>query len=104
MLNLLLEGETKASWLTTTMPILRSIFVILMLVCAVTVIIICMMTESNPEGGSNVITGNSYESFYSQNKASTREGRLKRLLIISSVITGVCAVLYFITILLYAGN
>ena len=104
MLKLLLDGETIASWITTTMPILRSIFVILMLVCAITVIIICMATESNPEGGSNVITGNSYESFYSQNKGSTREGRLKRLLIISSIITGVCAVLYFVTILLYSGN
>lgn len=104
MLNLLLDGETIAPWITTTMPILRSIFVVLMLVCAITVIIICMATESNPDGGSNVITGNTYESFYSQNKGSTREGRLKRLLIISSIITGVCAVLYFVTILLYSGN
>ena len=100
MLNLLLD-TTRSPWITTTMPILRSIFVILMLVCAVTVIIICLATESNAEGGTNVITGNSYESFYSQNKGSTREGRLKKLLIISSIITGVCAVLYFVTILIY---
>ncbi len=100
MLNLLLD-TTRSPWITTSMPILRSIFVILMLVCAVTVIIICLATESNAEGGTNVITGNSYESFYSQNKGSTREGRLKKLLIISSIITGVCAVLYFVTILIY---
>lgn len=100
MLNLLLN-TTYAPWITTTMPILRSIFVVLMLVASITITIICMATESNAEGGSNVITGNSYESFYSQNKSTTREGRMKRLLIISSIIAGVCAILYFVTLLIY---
>jgi len=100
MLNLLL-AETYAPWITTSMPILRSIFVILMLIASITIIIICLATESNAEGGTNAITGNSYESFYSQNKSSTREGRLKRLLIIASIICGVCAILYFVTLLIY---
>lgn len=100
MLNLLL-ATTLPNWVTTLLPILRSIFVILMLIACVTITIICLATESNAEGGSNVITGNSYESFYSQNKGSTREGRLKRLLIISSIIAGVCAILYFVTLLIY---
>lgn len=100
MLNLLLS-ETYASWITTSMPILRSIFVIIMLLTSLTVIIICLATDSNAEGGTNVITGNSYESFYSQNKKSTREGRLKRLLIISSIICGFCAIMYFVTLLIY---
>jgi len=99
-MNLIL-AETIANWITTLMPILRSIFIIIMLVCCLTVTIICLATESNAEGGTNVITGNSYESYFSQNKSSTREGRLKRLLIISSIVAGVCAVLYFVTILIY---
>lgn len=101
MLNLLLADQTYAKWITTLMPILRSIFVILMLISSIVVIIICLATESNAESGSNVITGNSYESFYSQNKSSTREGRLKKLLIISSIIAAVCGVLYFVTLLIY---
>jgi len=72
-----------------------------MLIASITIIIICLATESNAEGGTNAITGNSYESFYSQNKSSTREGRLKRLLIIASIICGVCAILYFVTLLIY---
>lgn len=100
MFKLLLD-TTLPNWVTTLLPILRSVFVVLMLIAAVTIIIICMATESNAEGGQNVITGNSYESFYSQNKGSTREGRLKRLLIISSVLTAVCAILYFVTLLIY---
>lgn len=101
MLNLLLDGATKANWITTLMPILRSIFGILMILASITIIVICLATESNAEGGTNAITGNSYESFYSQNKGSTREGRLKRLLIIAGVICLICAILYFLTFKFY---
>ena len=98
MLNLLLDSaQTYAPWLETTIVVVRSVLVILMLLASLTVVIICLATESNAESGSNVITGNSYESFYSQNKGSTREGRLKKLLIISSIIVGVCAILFFVT-------
>lgn len=100
MINLILA--THSAWVTTSMPIIRSILVILMLLASLFVIIICLAMPSNAEGGSNVITGNSYESFYSQNKGATKEGRLKRLLIISSTIVAVCAVLYFVTLLIYA--
>lgn len=100
-MNNLILAATYAPWITTLMPILRSVFVIIMLLASIIVIVICLATESNAESGSNVITGNSYESFYSQNKSSTREGRLKRLLIISSIITGISAILYFVTLLIY---
>lgn len=100
-MNILLDG-TIANWITTLMPILRSVFVVIMLLCCIIVTIICLATESNAESGTNVITGNSYDSYFSQNKSSTREGRLKRLLIISSIIAGVCAILYFVTILIYS--
>lgn len=101
MKNLLLAGETYAPWITTLMPILRSVFVVLMLVSSLLIIFICLATESNAESGSNVITGTSYESFYAQNKSSTREGRLKRLLVICAIVAAVCAVLYFVTLLIY---
>ncbi len=102
MLNLLLDSaQTYAPWLETTIVVVRSVLVILMLLASLTVVIICLATESNAESGSNVITGNSYESFYSQNKGSTREGRLKKLLIISSIIVGVCAILFFVTMHIY---
>ena len=97
----LILAETVANWITTLMPILRSIFVVIMLIGSLLVTIICLATESNAEGGTNVITGNSYESYFSQNKSSTREGRLKRLLIIASIIVAVCAVLFFVTTLIY---
>lgn len=98
MKNLILA--TLPDWVTTLLPILRSIFVVLLLIGAVSVIVICMMMESNPEGGSNVVTGN-YDSFFAKNKASTREGRMKRILIGVSIVMVVCSVLYFVTLLIY---
>lgn len=98
MKNLILA--TLPQWVTTLLPILRSVFVVLLLVGALSVIVICMMMESNPEGGSNVVTGN-YDSFFAKNKASTREGRMKRILIGISIAMVVCSVLYFVTLLIY---
>lgn len=95
MKNLILASETLPEWATTLLPILRSVFVILLLVGAVSIIIICMMMESNPEGGSNVVTGN-YDSFFAKNKASTREGRMKRILIAVSIVMVVCSILFFV--------
>lgn len=99
MKNLIL-AETLPQWVTTLLPILRSVFVILLLVGAVSVIVICMLMESNPEGGSNVVTGN-YDSFFAKNKASTREGRMKRILIGVSIMMVLCSILYFVTLLIY---
>lgn len=99
MKNLFL-ATTLPDWATSLLPILRSVFVVLLLLCAISVIIIVLVTESNPEGGTNVVTG-SYDSFYSKNKASTREGRLKRLLIWVSSIAVVCCILYFVTLIIY---
>lgn len=95
-MNLLLVAD----WISTSMPIIRSVIVILLLLCALAVIIIVLATESNAEGGNNVITGN-YDSFYAKNKASTREGRLKRILIVVSIIAIVLCILYFVTLKIY---
>ena len=97
-MNLLLA--TLPNWVTTLLPILRSVFVVLLLICALAVIVIVLATESNAEGGNNVITGN-YDSFYAKNKASTREGRLKRILVVVSIVAILLCILYFVTLLIY---
>jgi preprotein translocase subunit SecG len=52
--------------------------------------------ESNPEGGANVVTG-ATDSFYSQNQSSTKEGRLKKVMIIFSIILAISAILFCCT-------
>ena len=90
LFNMLLD--TASNFEATVIPVLRMIFIALCVLGAIAVIIIVMSMESNPEGGTNVMTG-ATDSFYSQNQSSTREGRLKKMLIIFSIIVAVSAIL-----------
>lgn len=98
-MSLLLE-VTYPDWVTNSFPVLRMIFMITIVLCALAVIFIILKMESNPEGGKNVISGSS-DSFYSQNKSSTKEGRLKRLIVIFSVILIVITLLFFVSYMIY---
>lgn len=89
-------GDTMAPWLYETLGVVRIVAIVLCAICALVVICIVMAMESNPDGGSNIITG-SNDSFYSQNMSSTKEGRLKKVMIIFSILLAVFAILYFLT-------
>jgi protein translocase SecG subunit len=93
--NLLLADGPVASWISKSFPIIQTILIILIALLAVAIIVCVLLNPSNPDGGSNAITG-SNESFYSQNKGSSREGRLKKIIIISSACIFVFTVLYLI--------
>ena len=74
---------------------LRSIVLILMAIAAIAIIVAVLMNPSNPDGGRNVITGTN-DSYYAQNKGSTKEGRLKKLIIISSIVILVLTIAFFV--------
>ncbi len=84
-----------ADWITKSFPIIRIVLMAIILLCAIAVVVCIMRMESNPEGGRNAITGTS-DSFYSQNQSSTKEGRLKRIVIICSIIIVVTTLLFFL--------
>ena len=69
----------------STLITIRSILLILAGLSAIAIIVSVLCQPSNPYGGRNVITGTN-DSYYAQNKGSTKEGRLKKLIIICSVI------------------
>lgn len=100
--NLLLADGPVASWISKSFPIIQTILIILIALLAVAIIVCVLLNPSNPDGGSNAITG-SNESFYSQNKGSSREGRLKKIIIISSACIFVFTVLYLILTKIYNG-
>lgn len=80
-----------AKWLTS----LRSIVLILTAIAAIVIIVSVLVQPSNPDGGRNVITGTN-DSYYSQNKGSTKEGRLKRLIIICSIVILVLTIAFYV--------
>lgn len=93
MLNLLLDTYPK--WMTDSFPIIRVVLLALITLLAIAIVIVVMTMESNPDGGSNVITGQS-DSFYAKNQASSKEGRLKTAIIICSVSIAVLAIAFWV--------
>lgn len=96
ILSMLAEGEIQADWITKSFPIIRYVLFGIIVVCAITMIVTILLqsNESNDEG--NIITG-SQESYYSKNKGSTKDGKLKIVTIVMASIIAFCAILYFIT-------
>ena len=95
----LCDVSAKTAGALTT---LRSIVLILMAMAAVVIIVAVLMQPSNPDGGRNVITGTN-DSYYAQNKGQTKEGRLKRLIIISAVVIFVLTIAFFVIEHFFAG-
>ena len=84
MLNLLLdEIQSYPKWMTDSFPIIRIVLMCLIALFAIAIIVIVMTMETNAEGGTNVISGQS-ESFYSRNQGSSKEGRLKKVNLVST--------------------
>lgn len=98
--RLLDSTKTYPDWITNSFPVIRIIFMAIIVLCAIGIIIIVMSMESNPEGGRNVISG-SNDSFYAQNQSSTREGRLKKLIIIAGITLLVVTLLFFVSYMIY---
>ena len=104
MINLLLDGAgTYAPWISASFPIIEAIIGALAIVLALTITIIVLVMDSDPEGGANVITG-SNESFYSKNMASSKEGRLKRAIVICSIAIAVLVVAFWILWRIYPNK
>lgn len=98
--NLLLDDKPVANWISVSFPIIQTILIILIALLALLIIICVLINPSNPDGGSNAITG-SNESFYAQNKGSSREGRIHKIIIICSICIFVFTILYLILTRIY---
>ena len=67
--------------------------------CAIVMMITILMQSNSSDGSLDVMTG-SQESYYSQNKGSSRDGKLKIITIVMASIIFVCIVLYLVTMLI----
>ncbi len=100
MFNFFKQLLEQPAWVTESFPIIRIVFMAIIVLCAVAIIVAILKMESNPEGGTNAITGTT-DSFYSQNQSSTKEGRLKKLVIICGIVLLVVTILFFVTYMIY---
>lgn len=74
------------------MEIAKGILIAIYLIVALAVIILTL-TQTKEDGGmSSTITGSSTNNFFEKNKARTKEGKLKRLTIILSIVFAILTV------------
>ena len=90
--RLLCDVSASTATLLTT---LRSIILILTAIAAIVIIVAVLVQPSNPDGGKNVITGTN-DSYYAQNKGDTKEGRLKKMIIICSIVILVLTIAFYV--------
>lgn len=91
-----------ANWVSSSFPVIQAILLALITLCSIAVIVAAMLIPSDPEGGSNVITGKN-ESYYGNNKSNTKEGILQKIILICSIAILVCAIIYFVTVKIFNG-
>ena len=96
MLNSLLLAEIQNDFWAGAIPIIQTVLFFIAIVCALTIIVTVLMQSNNNSEDMDIISG-SQESYYAQNKGSSRDGKLKIITIVMSSIAAVCVILFFIT-------
>ena len=82
-------------WMETTFPVIQIILLSLIAISSILIIFAVLKKPSDPEKGTNAITGIS-DTYYMHNKSNTKEGRLQKLIIIALTCVFVFTILYFI--------
>lgn len=93
MYSILLSAASD--FVTTVFPIARWVLLGIIFLCSVIMITTTLMQSSADENGATALTGQ--ESYYSQNKGETKDGKLRKITTICAILIAVCTVLYFIT-------
>ena len=71
------------------MSVIRTILTVIYFIIALVVIILALIQTKDDSGLSQTITGSSTSNFYEKNKGRTKEGKQKRMMVISSIVFGV---------------
>ena len=87
--------DTVPTWITNTFPIFERICLVILAVLCLALIVLVFMQITGGNETNNALTGNK-DSYYSQNKSGSREGRITRLIYICLGLIAVFSVVYFI--------
>lgn len=74
------------------MEIVRTILTVIYFIIALIVIILALLQAKDDAGLSSTITGSSTNNFYEKNRGRTKEGKQKRLMVVSSVLFAILTV------------
>ncbi len=99
MKNLSTLLALQSDFWTKTLPIVRYVLFFIIVACSIIMIITVIMQSNTADGQLDVMTG-AQESYYSQNKGSSRDGKLKIITIVMASIIIFCVILYLVTMLI----
>lgn len=74
------------------MGVIKIILTIIYFIVALTTIILALTTAKDDAALSSTITGSSTNNFYEKNKGKTKEGKQKRIMIISSILFAILSI------------
>ena len=72
--------------------IIRNIILVIYVLVCIILIVLATIQARDQSGASQTVTGAAANNFYEQNKGRTKEGKLKRMTVISGVLFVVLAV------------
>ena len=101
ILQMLAGDSSLPNWITSSFPVIQVILVSIIALCAIALIVLVFCQESNSSGLGSL--GGAENSFYSQNKGNSKEGRMKKWTYILAGIIVVLTILYFISFSIYHG-
>lgn len=90
-----------AGWVSDSFPIIRIVMIVLMVVIGLGIIVVILFQPSS-SSGMGALTGQR-DTFYSKDKSKSLESVMKKITIVLSIIEGVLAILFFVTLLIYRG-
>ena len=68
------------------MTVAKNIAIVAYIIVCLAVIILATIQAKDSQGASGAITGSTTNNFYEKNKGKTREGALKRVTVVFSII------------------
>lgn len=96
-MNYLLFAGPESDFITVGFPIIRAILLGIVTLACLVMIVTTLLQSSANQNGSSAISGGATDTYFSQNKDNSRDGKLKRTTIWMVSIMAVCVVLYFVT-------
>lgn len=72
--------------------IIRNIVLVIYVLVCIVLIVLATIQAKDQSGASQTVTGAAANNFYEQNKSRTKEGKIKRMTVISGVLFIVLAI------------
>jgi len=86
---------TVPTWISNSFPVIQRVCLVILAIFALALIVLVFMQITGGSETSNALTGNQ-DSYYSQNKSGSREGRITRLVYICLGVIAVVSIVYFV--------